>query len=230
MGLDRERGCEYCQRRKPGDAHCRRRTPVARRAPEKVRLPQCPVTCISYYKTRCVAAPSRLPSYALPSALSPSCPTKTTTAAVSSSITLPKVSLPSYAHSWGRPDVTYLSMTGPPPGQGGYYPQQPQQAYGQQPYGQPYGQPYQPQPPPQTVYVYVMRSCRMCVRCSDKRGFYRQQQDKGGGSDTCCACLAGMCLCCCAEGAFFLNYLPVRVSEIDPGVLCASELCCDCLF
>lgn len=47
---------------------------------------------------------------------------------------------------------------GPPPGQGGYYPQQPQQAYQggypQQPYGQPYGQPgYQPQPPPQTVYV-----------------------------------------------------------------------------
>ena len=42
-------------------------------------------------------------------------------------------------------------MTGPPPGQGGYYPQQPQQAYGQPPYGQP----YQPQPPPQTVYVYV---------------------------------------------------------------------------
>ena len=52
-------------------------------------------------------------------------------------------------------DVSH-SLTGPPPGQGGYYPQQPQQAYGQQPYGQPYGQPYQPQPPPQTVYVYVV--------------------------------------------------------------------------
>lgn len=52
-------------------------------------------------------------------------------------------------------------VAGPPPGQGGYYPQQPQQAYGgypqQQPYGQPgYGQPYQPQPPPQTVYVCVV--------------------------------------------------------------------------
>ncbi len=40
---------------------------------------------------------------------------------------------------------------GPPQGQGGYYPQQPQQAY--QGYG---GQPgYQPQPPPQAVYVYA---------------------------------------------------------------------------
>lgn len=47
-------------------------------------------------------------------------------------------------------------IVGPPPGQGGYYPQQPQQSYGGQPYGQPYGGPgYQPQPPPQTVYVSV---------------------------------------------------------------------------
>lgn len=55
---------------------------------------------------------------------------------------------------------------GPPPGQGGYYPQEPQQAYGgyggQPPYGgqpgyggPPYGGQYQPQPPPQTVYVCV---------------------------------------------------------------------------
>ena len=63
-------------------------------------------------------------------------------------------------------------MTGPPPGQGGYYPQQPQQAYGgyQQPYGQPGygGQPYQPQPPPQTVYVYVSDAEEtICGRSAD---------------------------------------------------------------
>jgi hypothetical protein len=41
-------------------------------------------------------------------------------------------------------------LAGPPQGQGGYYPQQPQQAY-QGGYG---GQPgYQPQPQPQAVYV-----------------------------------------------------------------------------
>ncbi|TBU27254.1 hypothetical protein BD311DRAFT_385779 [Dichomitus squalens] len=68
-----------------------------------------------------------------------------------------------YVPSGPRQTDVICSLTGPPPGQGGYYPQQPQPAYGQQPYGgQPYGQqPYQPQPPPQTVYV--------------------QQQDKGGG-------------------------------------------------
>ena len=39
-------------------------------------------------------------------------------------------------------------LAGPPPGQGGYYPQPPQQAY------QGGGQPgYQPQPQPQVVYV-----------------------------------------------------------------------------
>ena len=41
---------------------------------------------------------------------------------------------------------------GPPQGQGGYYPQQPQQAY----QGGYSGQPgFQQQPQPQTVYVYV---------------------------------------------------------------------------
>ncbi|KAH0582960.1 hypothetical protein H2248_010856 [Termitomyces sp. 'cryptogamus'] len=77
-----------------------------------------------------------------------------------------------------------ITVVGPPPGQGGYYPQQPQPSY-QQGYPQ-YGQPgypqqgYQPNPGPQTVYV-------------------EQQHDRGGGSG-CMACLAGMCLCCCAEG------------------------------
>ncbi|KAF5373328.1 hypothetical protein D9615_007441 [Tricholomella constricta] len=50
----------------------------------------------------------------------------------------------------------------PPQGQGGYYPQQPQQAYQQQGYPQ-YGPPqggypqqgYQPNPAPQTVYVLI---------------------------------------------------------------------------
>jgi hypothetical protein len=47
--------------------------------------------------------------------------------------------------------LTRVCILGPP-GQGGYYPQQPQQAY--QGYG---GQPgYQPQPQPQPVYVYVL--------------------------------------------------------------------------
>jgi hypothetical protein len=45
--------------------------------------------------------------------------------------------------------LTRVCPLGPPPGQGGYYPQQPQQVY--QGYG---GQPgYQPQPQPQQVYV-----------------------------------------------------------------------------
>ncbi|KAF9477772.1 hypothetical protein BDN70DRAFT_880789 [Pholiota conissans] len=78
---------------------------------------------------------------------------------------------------------------GPPPGQGGYYPQQPQQAYQggpQQGYPQQYPQQgypqqgYQPQPGPQTVYV-------------------QQAPDKSSGSGGCMACLAGICLCCCAE-------------------------------
>ncbi|KAL5531669.1 hypothetical protein ACEPAG_4546 [Sanghuangporus baumii] len=69
--------------------------------------------------------------------------------------------------------------------QGGYYPQQPQQAYGP-PGGAPYGGPqqgyYQPQPPPQPVYV---------------------QQPAGGssgGGSGCMACLAACCACCALEG------------------------------
>jgi len=55
-------------------------------------------------------------------------------------------------------------------GQGGYYPQQPQQSYqggpgyqGQPgPYQQPYPGPgYAPQPPPQTVYVFVSFVCQI---------------------------------------------------------------------
>ncbi|KIM56496.1 hypothetical protein SCLCIDRAFT_1220302 [Scleroderma citrinum Foug A] len=78
-------------------------------------------------------------------------------------------------------------LPGPPPGQGGYYPQQPQQSYQGQPgYGQQPGyhggQPgYQPQPAPQTVYVQQPTN---------------QRSDSGTG---CLACLAGACLCCCAE-------------------------------
>ncbi|KAL5492409.1 hypothetical protein ACEPAI_3856 [Sanghuangporus weigelae] len=68
---------------------------------------------------------------------------------------------------------------------GGYYPQQPQQAYGP-PGGAPYGGQqqgyYQPQPPPQPVYV--------------------QQSGGGGsgGSSGCMACLAACCVCCALEG------------------------------
>ncbi|PFH51046.1 hypothetical protein AMATHDRAFT_47436 [Amanita thiersii Skay4041] len=62
---------------------------------------------------------------------------------------------------YGAPQGGYYPPQGPPPGQGGYYPQQPQQAY--QGYGGPhqgppqgYGGPgYQPQPAPQTVYMYA---------------------------------------------------------------------------
>ena len=48
------------------------------------------------------------------------------------------------------------NASGPPPGQGGYYPQQPQQSYQGGPgyQGQP-GPGYAPQPQPQTVYVFV---------------------------------------------------------------------------
>ncbi|KAF8310092.1 hypothetical protein DL93DRAFT_2099628 [Clavulina sp. PMI_390] len=81
----------------------------------------------------------------------------------------------------------YYPPQGAPPQQGGYYPQQPQQAYGQPGYGQPpQGYPqqggYQPQPQPQQVYVQRPA-----------------QQDSGAGGGTCMACLAGACLCCCAE-------------------------------
>jgi len=48
--------------------------------------------------------------------------------------------------------LTRVCPLGPPPGQGGYYPQQPQQP--QQAYQGYGGQPgYQPQPQPQQVYV-----------------------------------------------------------------------------
>jgi hypothetical protein len=50
------------------------------------------------------------------------------------------------------------SLGGPPQGQGGYYPQQPQQAYQQGPpqgYPQQQGGYYPQQQQPQTVYVYV---------------------------------------------------------------------------
>jgi len=49
-----------------------------------------------------------------------------------------------------------IGVPGPPPGQGGYYPQQPQQSYQGGPgyQGQP-GPGYAPQPQPQTVYVFV---------------------------------------------------------------------------
>ncbi|GLB41706.1 hypothetical protein LshimejAT787_1003060 [Lyophyllum shimeji] len=88
----------------------------------------------------------------------------------------------------GKPQDHGQGQYYPPPGppQGGYYPQQPQQAY-QQGYPQYGGQPqypqqgYQPNPPPQTVYVQ------------------QAPAEKGGGSTGCMACLAGMCLCCCAE-------------------------------
>ncbi|PPQ66668.1 hypothetical protein CVT26_009422, partial [Gymnopilus dilepis] len=59
-----------------------------------------------------------------------------------------------------------------PPQQGGYYPQQPQQAYQQGGYGGYPQQGYQPQPQPQTVYV--------------------QQPAEKGGSGGCMACLAGI--------------------------------------
>ena len=56
-----------------------------------------------------------------------------------------------------------IGVLGPPPGQGGYYPQQPQQSYQGQPgYQQPYPGPgYAPQPPPQTVYVFVPARCQL---------------------------------------------------------------------
>ncbi|TCD65899.1 hypothetical protein EIP91_002014 [Steccherinum ochraceum] len=76
---------------------------------------------------------------------------------------------------YGGGQQPYYPPAGPPPGQGGYYPQQPQQAYQGPPqgYGQQYGQPqyggqpgygqqpyggqYQGQPPPQPVYVSKRR-------------------------------------------------------------------------
>ncbi len=84
------------------------------------------------------------------------CPIKIITVVVSNSTILLKVSNIHYSLFEG-PAVTSFSI-GPPPGQGGYYPQQPPQSYqgGPPPQGygqQPYGGQYQPQPPPQTVYV-----------------------------------------------------------------------------
>ncbi|KAL5536910.1 hypothetical protein ACEPAF_733 [Sanghuangporus sanghuang] len=80
--------------------------------------------------------------------------------------------------------VCFFPNCGPPGG--GYYPQQPQQAYGP-PGGAPYGgqQPgyYQPQPAPQPVYVQ------------------QSGGDRGGGASTgCMACLAACCVCCALEG------------------------------
>lgn len=78
-----------------------------------------------------------------------SCPTKVTTASNSSS----NITLLPVRFFLTCPDICNViddgPLAGPPPPQGGYYPQQPQQAY--QGYG---GQPgYQPQPQPQAVYV-----------------------------------------------------------------------------
>src|SRR5882762_2678174 len=81
------------------------------------------------------------------------CRTKTITKDSSSQdiILLPKASLATPSCLF----LTYLHQSGPPQGQGGYYPQQPQQSYQGQPYGGPqYAQGgYQPQPPPNPVYV-----------------------------------------------------------------------------
>ncbi|KAG2121159.1 hypothetical protein BD769DRAFT_1013197 [Suillus cothurnatus] len=86
---------------------------------------------------------------------------------------------------WPTRITTAVSNNNTTHPKGGYYPQQPQQSYGGQPYGQPYGGPgYQPQPPPQTVYV-------------QQPG----QSSGAGGGTGCLACLAGACLCCCAEEA-----------------------------
>ncbi|KAG9014380.1 hypothetical protein FRB94_012786 [Tulasnella sp. JGI-2019a] len=73
---------------------------------------------------------------------------------------------------YGQPQQGYYPPPGGPPQQGGYYPNQPQQAY--QGGGPPQGQYYQPQPGPQPVYVQ------------------QPQQKAGGAGGGLMACLAGV--------------------------------------
>lgn len=130
---------------------------------------------------------------------------------------------------------TYNHLGGPPPGQGGYYPQQPQQSY-QGGYG---GQPqyaqggYQPQPQPNTVYVWatvvLILGVALMVQFSCNRQQPPQQKGGGGGGGGCTACLAGMCLCCCAEGA--CSRFAVMSLYVNWHVFINSPIeVCDCLF
>ena len=104
-----------------------------------------------------------------------------------------------------RPHNARLQITGPPPpgygqpygGQGGYYPQQPPQAYQQGGYPQHGG--YAPQPAPQVVYVYVLPF--RCTRIDNGLTLLmmRSQQQKNDDSD-CFGCLAALLCCCCLGG------------------------------
>lgn len=95
----------------------------------------------------------RSPGDFLPPCLPP-CPATTTTTrtkVITTSTIRLKVSFFFFFSFCG---CTTFDSGDPPTGPGGYYPQQPPQAYQQGGYPQQGG--YAPQPPPQVVYVYVL--------------------------------------------------------------------------